>query len=160
MFHSNHEPVGGAVPRPVSWQELLETLRTRPGYASLPTWQLILELVAMINQLATELQRTLGLLPTEIRALIALWHTGPATIGDLAHDLHMSSAASSIMCDRLQARGFVERVPHPTDGRRVVVRLTAAAQQTLMDAGLKIAATARIEPRPALIDPIRPAEPT
>lgn len=102
----------------------------------------------------------LGLVPTEVRAVLALWHSGPLTIGDLARRLHMSSAASSIMMDRLQERGFVERVPHSVDRRRVVARLTPTAEQALKDAGERIGGNTGINPGTTPIDPMPPSQST
>lgn len=46
---------------------------------------------------------------------------GPA---ELARVLGISSAAATGIVDRLEARGHVERLPHDSDRRRTVVRLT------------------------------------
>jgi DNA-binding MarR family transcriptional regulator len=53
--------------------------------------------------------------------LLARYEHGPS---DLARHLGVTSAAASGIVDRLVARGHVERVPHPDDGRRTQVVMT------------------------------------
>jgi DNA-binding MarR family transcriptional regulator len=51
------------------------------------------------------------------------------TIGpsELAHSLHVTTGAMTALLDRLAERGHVVREPHPSDRRRVVLRLTPEA---------------------------------
>jgi DNA-binding MarR family transcriptional regulator len=49
-----------------------------------------------------------------------------STPGDLAADLELSSGAMTNRLDKLEAAGFVERLPDPTDRRGVRVQLTQA----------------------------------
>ncbi|MYS86171.1 MarR family winged helix-turn-helix transcriptional regulator [Embleya scabrispora] len=46
---------------------------------------------------------------------------GPATPTDLARRLDASTAATTLVIDRLVAGGHASRAPHPTDRRKVVV---------------------------------------
>ena len=48
---------------------------------------------------------------------------------ELSHLLGVTSAASSGVVDRLAARGHVQRRPHPGDGRRTQVEVTATGRQ-------------------------------
>jgi DNA-binding MarR family transcriptional regulator len=48
---------------------------------------------------------------------------------DLARGLHMASGAMTAVLDRLAAHGHLVRQPHPTDRRRVVLRLTDSAHE-------------------------------
>ena len=46
--------------------------------------------------------------------------------------MHVTSVTHAIR--RLEADGLVERVPHPTDGRTTLVRLTDVGRSTVEDA--------------------------
>ena len=46
--------------------------------------------------------------------------------------MHVSSVTHAIR--RLEADGLVERVPHPTDGRTTLVRITDIGRSTVEDA--------------------------
>lgn len=46
---------------------------------------------------------------------------GPATPTELARRLEASTAATTLVIDRLVAAGHVTRQPHPTDRRKVIV---------------------------------------
>jgi DNA-binding MarR family transcriptional regulator len=49
---------------------------------------------------------------------------GRATAGDLAAFLGVTKQAAAQLVDDLEAKGYVERVPHPSDGRARLVVLT------------------------------------
>lgn len=51
---------------------------------------------------------------------------------ELAHDLGVTSAASSGIVDRLEARGHVVRRPHPSDRRRTEVVITDSARREVL----------------------------
>jgi DNA-binding MarR family transcriptional regulator len=65
---------------------------------------------------------------TDLRALQAL-RGGGMTAGRLARTLGVTSGATTRVIDSLVASGQVVREPDPSDRRRVLVRLTRAAQQ-------------------------------
>ncbi|WP_232548498.1 MarR family winged helix-turn-helix transcriptional regulator [Propioniciclava soli] len=50
--------------------------------------------------------------------------------GELGHRLGLSASATTALVDRLQGLGHVRRVRHPHDGRKVVIDVTASAQET------------------------------
>ncbi|MDR6970946.1 MarR family transcriptional regulator [Leifsonia shinshuensis] len=65
---------------------------------------------------------------TDMRALryiIASMNSGvPVTAGALSDHLHISTASTTKLLDRLERAGHVERRPHPTDRRAVTVEIT------------------------------------
>ena len=71
---------------------------------------------------------------TDLRALIALLDAeragAPATPGWLGERVHLSSASTSALLDRLAARGLLARGPDPADRRRTLVTVTQAARAT------------------------------
>ena len=59
---------------------------------------------------------------------------------ELARSLHMTTGAMTAVLDRLAERGHVERVPHPSDRRKVALRLTDSAHQAARQQVLPMAA--------------------
>ena len=86
-----------------------------------------------------ELTHAVGLLARRVRAAAAshelswtesavmarLTRDGPATTADLARAEAVKPQSMGATVAALEARGFVERKPHPTDGRQVNIELTA-----------------------------------
>ncbi|MGW3205020.1 MarR family winged helix-turn-helix transcriptional regulator [Streptomyces sp. NPDC001135] len=64
-----------------------------------------------------------GLSATEEKTLDLLQRHGPLTAKDLAELTGLAPASVTGLLDRLEAKGFVRRVKHPTDKRRVLVEL-------------------------------------
>ncbi|GGR21605.1 MarR family winged helix-turn-helix transcriptional regulator [Streptomyces aurantiogriseus] len=62
-----------------------------------------------------------GLNATEGKTLDYLQRQGPLTAKDLAELTGLAPASVTGLVDRLEAKGFVRRVKHPTDKRRVLV---------------------------------------
>jgi DNA-binding MarR family transcriptional regulator len=62
-----------------------------------------------------------GLSPTDSKALDVLLRTGPLSHADLGRELGLAPASVSGVIDRLAERRYVERSPHPEDGRRILV---------------------------------------
>ncbi|MEU6251708.1 MarR family transcriptional regulator [Streptomyces sp. NPDC047043] len=64
-----------------------------------------------------------GLNTTEEKALDLLERYGPLTAKDLSERTGLAPASVTGLVDRLEGKGFVRRVKHPTDKRRVLVEL-------------------------------------
>src|SRR4051794_26801627 len=64
-----------------------------------------------------------GLNATEEKTLDYLQRKGPLTAKDLAELTGLAPASVTGLLDRLESKGFVRRVKHPTDRRRVLVEL-------------------------------------
>ncbi len=62
--------------------------------------------------------------PTEAAVLGRLQH-GPQTPGQLAKAEHVRPPSMTQTIARLEARGFVQRDPHPEDGRQTLVSRTS-----------------------------------
>lgn len=73
----------------------------------------------------------LGVTPGEGRALAHAARVGEVRQNVLAERIGVEAMTVSSYLDRLEARGLIERVPDPKDGRAKLVRLTAAADETL-----------------------------
>ncbi|GAA1428381.1 MarR family transcriptional regulator [Microlunatus lacustris] len=70
------------------------------------------------------LAERVGLGITETQAISYLTVFGDRGQTDLAADLGITSGSSTALVDRLERRGIAERYAHPSDRRRVLVRLT------------------------------------
>jgi DNA-binding MarR family transcriptional regulator len=98
-----------------------------------------------------ELTQAIGLLVRRLRAAAAsqelslteavvmarLARNGPATTADLARAEGMRPQSMGATIAALEEMGIVERKPHPTDGRQVIIELTAkgaAVRKTTWDA--------------------------
>jgi DNA-binding MarR family transcriptional regulator len=64
----------------------------------------------------------LGIAPSDLDCLALLYDLGPATSGQLAESLRLSTGAVTGVVDRLVAAGFVQRASDPADRRRVIVQ--------------------------------------
>lgn len=65
----------------------------------------------------------LGLNTTDHKCLELLQRQDQATAGDLADWTGLTTGAVTGIIDRLEKNGFVRREPHPSDRRKVVVRV-------------------------------------
>ncbi len=66
----------------------------------------------------------LGINRTDGRCLDILEQRGPMTAGELARATGLTTGAMTTLLDRMERMGYLRRVAHPTDRRRVVVELT------------------------------------
>jgi DNA-binding MarR family transcriptional regulator len=66
-----------------------------------------------------------GISMTEALVMARLAKEGPATTADLARAESMKPQSMGATVAALEEMGFVERKPHPTDGRQVNIALTA-----------------------------------
>ena len=70
--------------------------------------------------------QSMGLDPTAYKTLFLLNRLGPLSAGEIAKETGLATASVTDLIDRLVAKGFVDRGPHPTDRRRIVVTLIEA----------------------------------
>jgi DNA-binding MarR family transcriptional regulator len=78
----------------------------------------------MMSQMHLEMSERLGLSAAELLALAHLSVAGSLGPTELTRRLHMTTGAMTAMLDRLAEREFIVREPHPSDRRRIAVRLT------------------------------------
>ena len=78
----------------------------------------------------------LGLNAAKYNYLVVLYMCGaPAlTLNALSDHIHTTNATVTSMIKTLEAEGHVRRAPHPTDGRSVLVALTAKGRKTVVNA--------------------------
>ncbi len=75
-----------------------------------------------------------GLTASQVLALQSLASRGELLVGDLARTLDLRHATISILLDKLQDLGLVERRRHDYDRRKVWVRITPAGMESLRGA--------------------------
>lgn len=77
----------------------------------------------------------IGLSPTQYMALIAIarLEDSAAGIAQIAQHLHFSGAFVTIEVNKLVKLGLMEKRPNPADGRRVILRCTPKAHDTLAE---------------------------
>ncbi|MFD7662900.1 MarR family winged helix-turn-helix transcriptional regulator [Streptomyces sp. NPDC059788] len=89
--------------------------------------ELIDSLFAIRTQVHAELRdlaREVGLTDTQTDVLWRLSREQEMTARRLADRLQCDASTATSMIDRLEKRGLVRRVPHPTDRRAKVIQLT------------------------------------
>jgi DNA-binding MarR family transcriptional regulator len=76
-----------------------------------------------------------GLTPRQHQALLAIKgaEAEAVTVGELAEQLQIRHHSATELADRLVQAGLVDRAADPLDRRRVLLRLTAAAEAVLGD---------------------------
>src|SRR6195952_5118078 len=70
---------------------------------------------------------------THLAALSTLKRHGPMSPGELAAHERVQPPSMTRVVVALEGKGLVTRPPHPTDGRQVVIDLTAAAEELLTE---------------------------
>ncbi|UOQ88202.1 MarR family transcriptional regulator [Agromyces endophyticus] len=85
----------------------------------------VMTLANAVGGLADDVLAEFGLAPS---VMGVVWGLDPAsespTMRELATRLRCDPSTISLAADRLEAAGFVERAPHPTDGRKRTLALT------------------------------------
>ncbi|WP_369131656.1 MarR family winged helix-turn-helix transcriptional regulator [Modestobacter sp. I12A-02662] len=70
---------------------------------------------------------------THLAALSTLKRHGPMSPGELAGHERVQPPSMTRVVVALESKGLVTRTPHPTDGRQVVIDLTPAAEELLVE---------------------------
>jgi DNA-binding MarR family transcriptional regulator len=65
----------------------------------------------------------LGVHPTDYKVLSILDRMGPLSAGEVARHSGLATASVTNLIDRLENKGFVQRIADPADRRRVLVRV-------------------------------------
>ena len=90
--------------------------------------------ILILNQeVEKQLGRELEVNATDLEAMQRLMERGPLSPSNLAQLLGISTAAVTVVVDRLVKVGHVSRQPHPTDRRRLLVVPTPNSARRAMD---------------------------
>lgn len=82
---------------------------------------LLREVIQLSDDFERYMARELTVNATDLQAMEHLIQHGPASPTELARALGVSTAAATVVVDRLSKVGHVTREPHPTDRRAVSV---------------------------------------
>ncbi len=86
--------------------------------------------LARFQRQGEERARELGLTHAQHHLLLAV-HTHPGSppgVGHVARQLSLRQHSAAELIDRAGTAGYLHRTPHPSDGRRVQLHLSALAQ--------------------------------
>ena len=114
-----------------------EAIRREPALAALDDTTLaVRRLIGAAQDLTVRTARRSGMNVNDMTAVMALSEHGPMGVAELARRLGVSSPAATVMVDRLERAGHVERVRDTVDRRRVRVTDTAAGREATLHAWL------------------------
>ena len=112
-----------------------KTCGTDPDCKDVPTRHKLLHLFFTLGPAFTrwaERHETAGgLTPQRQRLSELLYDNGPSRMCDLRDALGVTATNVTALVDALEQEGIVERVPHPTDRRATLIRLTPKALKTI-----------------------------
>jgi DNA-binding MarR family transcriptional regulator len=74
---------------------------------------------------------TLGIGPTDLRALLFIATSGGATPKQTGDFLELTSGSMTNLIDRMAAAGLVERLPNPDDRRSLMLQLAPEGTETV-----------------------------
>lgn len=112
-----------------------EAIRRQQGLAELTDTTLaVRSLISASQELTARIARRMRLNVSDMTAIMWLSEQGPTGGAELARRLNISTAATSVLIDRLERAGYVERVRDPVDRRRVRVTATDAAREATLHA--------------------------
>lgn len=102
-----------------------------PGWRQTYTLDLLRELARVAAEVRPTVARRARLSESE---LVALEHLMAEALGpvEVGRRLGVTSAASTGIVDRLEARGHVRRAPHPVDRRRTEVSITESGRSEVL----------------------------
>ncbi len=99
--------------------------RSDSGLAS----SLRVSVARLSRRLRTEISGDTGVSIGGISVLALLLREGQRTVGQLAAAERVQPPSMTRTVNCLEQEGYVERSPHPTDGRQVLVRLSAKGEE-------------------------------
>jgi DNA-binding MarR family transcriptional regulator len=102
-----------------------QTDRSDTGLAS----ALRVSMARLTRRLRTEDVDDLGVSPGQLGVLGLLLREGERSLGQLAAAERVQPPSMTRTVSCLEDQGLVERAPHPTDGRQVLVRLSDRGHQ-------------------------------
>jgi DNA-binding MarR family transcriptional regulator len=103
-----------------------------------PVTLAVRDLIGASRELVGRMAQVMGMNANDMAAIGALTQHGPMGVAQLAYRLGIRSASATLLVDRLERAGHVERVRDTTDRRRVVLTDTAAARATSLEAWLPV----------------------
>jgi len=85
-----------------------------------------------LAEMHLDVAQRMDMTPAELLTLAHLAVDDGLSPGELSRRLHMRTGAVTALLDRLTDHGHIAREAHPTDRRKIVVRLTKAGRREAM----------------------------
>lgn len=85
-----------------------------------------------LAEMHLEVAGLMDMTSADLLTLAYLGMEGPLGPTEIAARLHLHTGAVTALLDRLSERGFVERAPHPSDRRKLLVHLTRQGRDATM----------------------------
>jgi DNA-binding MarR family transcriptional regulator len=107
----------------------------RPGardYSPVEVARAVRRLDMALAEMHLELAGLLDMTAADLLAVAHLGMDGELGPTELASRLHLHTGAVTALLDRLAERGMVEREPHPSDRRKLLVNLTQHGRDDAM----------------------------
>lgn len=114
-----------------------DAIRRQPALAHLDDTTLAVQrLISASQDLTVRTARRMAMNLSDMTAIMQLSEHGPMGVGELADRLGVSSPATTVLVDRLERDGHVERVRDTADRRRVRITDTDAGRAATLEAWL------------------------
>jgi DNA-binding MarR family transcriptional regulator len=114
-----------------------DAIRQEPALAALDDATLAVRtLIGASQDLTVRMARVMQMNVTDMTAITLLTEHGPMGATELAGRLGIRLASTTVLVDRLERAGHLERVRDTVDRRRVTVTATAAARTVSLSAWL------------------------
>ncbi len=104
-----------------------KVVRTDAGLAS----SLRFSVTRLSRRMRTEDLDDTGVSVGGLSVLARLFRDGESTVGQLAAAERVQPPSMTRTVSCLETEGLVQRAPHPTDGRQVIIRLSGAGETVL-----------------------------
>ncbi|WP_197519688.1 MarR family winged helix-turn-helix transcriptional regulator [Pseudonocardia sp. HH130630-07] len=109
--------------------EATRRIRRQPAFAELNSTTLaVRSLIGAAQDLTARTARGMGMNLSDMTAIMQLSEHGPMGVAELARRLGVSPPATTVLVDRLERSGHLERVRDTADRRRVRITDTAAGR--------------------------------
>lgn len=93
----------------------------------------IIEFYEKLFSWETAVAKNSGLTPQQNHTIELVGNEGPIRMKPLAEKLSITMGTLTVMIDRLEKTGYVERTKDPEDGRGFIIVLTPKGKQTHME---------------------------
>lgn len=91
------------------------------------------KLSEQMNKILNNLGERYGITVLQLLILFELFHHGKHTIGSLANSICVAEANLSLMCKKLEQKGFIKKIRNIDDGRVVEVILTPPGEKLVYE---------------------------
>jgi DNA-binding MarR family transcriptional regulator len=106
---------------------------TRRGAAPGPLASALRDAIMRLNRRVRQAQPVGDLTLTQLSALTSLELAGALTPRELAEVERVQPPTMTKIVSKLEDRGLVQRTPHPTDGRQVILGATEAGRAVVAE---------------------------